>query len=170
MKNDIVKSITRNAVVAAIYFLLTFAGQGIGFGPIQVRISEALVLLCFLRRDYVFGLTLGCLLSNLVSPFFPWDLLIGTAATLISCLLISFCKHLALATLIPVVINGFAIGAELTYLFHVGTNGFWITSSLIILGEFIAVSVLGYLLLLLLKRNESFFSAIGANKNLDYKW
>ncbi len=170
MKNDVVKSITRNAVVAAIYFLLTFAGQGIGFGPIQVRISEALVLLCFFRRDYVLGLTLGCLLSNLVSPFFPWDLLIGTAATLISCLLISFCKHLALATLIPVVINGFAIGAELTYLFHVGTNGFWITSSLIILGEFIAVSVLGYLLLLLLKRNKSFYDAIGATKNTEYKW
>lgn len=170
MKNDVVKSITRNAVVAAIYFLLTFAGQGIGFGPIQVRISEALVLLCFFRRDYVFGLTLGCLLSNLVSPFFPWDLLIGTAATLISCLLISFCKHLALATLIPVVINGFAIGAELTYLFHVGTYGFWITSSLIILGEFIAVSVLGYLLLLLLKRNISFYDAIGATKNTEYKW
>lgn len=170
MKKDIVKIITRNAVVAAIYFLLTFAGQGIGFGPIQIRLSEALVLLCFLRRDYIFGVTLGCLLSNIASPFLPWDLLIGTAATCISCLLISYFKHLALATLVPVLINGFAIGAELTYIFHIGNYGFWITTSFVILGEFIAVSVVGYLLLLLVKRNKSFYEAIGANKNLEYKW
>lgn len=170
MKNDIVKLITRNAVVAAIYFLLTFAGQGVGFGPVQIRISEALVLLCFFRRDYVIGVTLGCFLSNLTSPFMPWDLLIGTFATFASGLLVSYCKHLALATLIPVIINGFSIGAELVFIFNYGSNGFWITSSFILIGEFLAVSVIGYLLMLLAKRNKSFYDAIGANKNIDYKW
>lgn len=170
MKKDIVKTITRNAVVAAIYFLLTFAGQSIGFGPIQIRISEALVLLCFFRRDFVFGVTLGCLLSNIFSPFLPWDLLIGTAATLVSCLLVSFCKHLLIATLFPVLINGFAIGAELTFIFSYESQGFLVTSSFILLGEFLAVSVIGYLLFLLVKGNKSFLSAIGANKNTEFKW
>lgn len=170
MKKDIVKTITRNAVVAAIYFLLTFAGQSIGFGPIQIRISEALVLLCFFRRDFAFGVTLGCLLSNIFSPFLPWDLLIGTTATLVSCLLVSFCKHLFIATLFPVLINGFAIGAELTFIFNYESQGFLVTSSFILLGEFLAVSVIGYLLFLLVKGNKSFFDAIGANKNLDFKW
>ena len=170
MKKDIVKTITRNAVVTAIYFLLTFAGQSIGFGPVQIRLSEALVLLCFFRRDYVFGITLGCLLSNLFSPFMPWDLLIGTLATLISCLLISCSKHLFIASLFPVLINGFAIGAELTFLFEYGQNGFLLTSSFIFLGEFLAVSVLGYLLFLFAKGNNSFFDAIGANKNIAFKW
>ncbi len=170
MKNTIVKTITRNAVVAAIYFLLTFAGQGFSFGPVQVRISEALVLLCFFRRDFMFGITLGCFLSNLFSPFMPWDLLIGTSATLLSCLLISFSKHLFIATLYPVLLNGFAIGAELTFIFDYKSQGFWTVSGFIFLGEFIAVTVIGYLLFLLVKRNKSFYDAIGANKNTEYKW
>lgn len=170
MKKDIVKTISRNAVVAAIYFFLTFIGQSVGFGPVQIRISEALVLLCFFRRDYVFGITLGCFLSNLFSPFMPWDLLIGTLSTFISCILVSFCRHLLLSTFIPVIVNGFGIGAELTFLFNYGSQGFWITSSLIILGEFLAVSVIGYLLFLLVKGNNSFFKAIGANRNTEYKW
>lgn len=170
MEKDIVKTISRNAVVAAIYFLLTFACQGIGFGPVQVRLSEALVLLCFFRRDYIYGVSLGCLLSNLMSPFFPWDLLIGTAATALSCLLVSYFKHLLLATLVPSIINGFAIGAEITFLFNYGKNGYILTSLFIIIGEFIAVSVVGYLLFLLAKRNKSFFNVIEANKNEDFKW
>lgn len=170
MKKDIVKAITRNAVVAAIYFLLTFASQGVAFGPIQIRIAEALVLLCFFRRDFTIGIALGCFLSNIFSPYFPWDLVIGTTATLISCLLISYSKHLLIATFFPVLINGFAIGAELTFLYNYNEYGFMLTSTFILLGELIAVSVVGYLCILLLRRNKSFFDAIGANKNTDFKW
>lgn len=167
MKNSIVKTITRNAIVAAIYFLLTFAGSGFSFGPIQVRIAEALVLLCFFRRDYVFGLTIGCLLANLFSPIFPWDLLIGTTATLLSCLLISFMKNLGIAVIFPVIFNGFAVGAELFYLTE--TN-FWMAVGFVGLGEFISVCIVGYLLFFFLKKNKQFMEVIGANRNLDVKW
>ena len=170
MKNSIVKTITRNAVVAAIYFLLTVAVQLISFGPIQIRLAESLVLLCFFRRDFTFGLTIGCLLANLFSPFMPWDLLIGTLATFLSCILVSYCKHLALATFIPVVLNGFAIGSEISFIFNYNEMGYWATTGFIFLGEFLSVSVIGYLLYLLVKRNKSFYDAIDANKNVDYKW
>ena len=167
MKKDIVKTITRNAVVAAIYFLLTFAGSGISFGYIQFRFAEALILLCFFRRDFTIGLTLGCLCANCLSPNGPWDILIGTGATLISCLGISFCKHLLVATLIPVIINGFAIGFELYFITNINL---WLAVGFIALGELICVSVLGYLLFLLLRRNKPFMVAIGAKMNLDFKW
>lgn len=170
MKKDIVRTITRNAIVAAIYFLLTFATASIGSGVIQIRIAEALVLLCFFRRDFVFGITLGCLLSNLFSPIFPWDLLIGTAATLVSCLLVSFCKHLLLSAFIPVIINAFAVGSEFAFIAS-NEYAFWPSVGFIAIGEFISVCVIGYLLFhFFLRKNEGFLESIDANKNLDYKW
>lgn len=167
MRNSIVKTITRNAVVAAIYFLLTFASSPISFGQIQFRLAEALILLCFFRRDFAIGLTLGCLCANCLSTLGPWDILIGTMATLISCLGISFCKHLFIASLIPVIVNGIAIGLELHFVLQINL---WLGVGFVALGELICVSVLGYLLFLLLRRNKPFMEAIGANKNLDFKW
>jgi len=167
MKKDIVRTITRNAVVAAIYFLLTFASTPVAFGQIQFRIAEALILLCFFRRDFVIGLTLGCLCANCLSTLGPWDILIGTLATFLSGLGISYCKHLFIATLIPVIINGFAIGLELYLVLNINL---WLAIGYVALGELICVSVLGYLLFLLLRRNKPFMNAIGANRNLDFKF
>ena len=167
MKSSIVKTITRNAVVAAIYFLLTFATTPFSFGQVQFRLAEALILLCFFRRDYVFGLTIGCLCANCLSTLGPWDILIGTAATFVSCLGISFCKHLFIATLIPVVVNAFAVGTELYFVLQFNL---WLGVAYVALGELICVSVLGYMLFLLLRRNKPFMLAIGANRGLDFKW
>lgn len=167
MKNSIVKTITRNAVVAAIYFLLTFASSPISFGQIQFRLAEALILLCFFRRDFTIGLTLGCLCANCLSTLGPWDILIGTLATFISCIGISFCKHLLIASFVPVVVNALAIGFELHFVLEINL---WLGFAFVALGELVCVSVLGYLLFLLLRRNKPFMEAIGANKNLDFKW
>ena len=98
MKKDIIRSITRNAIVAAIYVAITVATPFMSFGMLQIRIAEALMLLCFFRRDYIYGLTLGCAIANLFS--FMWiDFLVGTAATFLACLCICFLsfKRLAIA-------------------------------------------------------------------------
>lgn len=170
MRKSIVNVITRNAIVAAMYFLFTFLGQPFSFGVVQVRLAEALILLCFFRRDFTIVITLGCLLSNLFSPFMPWDLLIGTGATLISCLLISYCKHLLLASFIPVIINAFAVSYEIIFIFDYIHQSFYLVAIVIGIGELLAVSVVGYVLCLLMKRNKSFMLAIGANRNIDFKW
>ena len=167
MKNDLLRTLVRNAVVAAIYVALTFATSAISFGMIQVRISEALILLCFFRRDYTYGLTIGCLIANLFSPMLPWDLIIGTAATLFSCLGICFCKHLFIATLFPVVFNGFMVAGELHFILG---EGFWLSVGFVSLGEFIAVSLIGYALFMIIRKNKYFLEQLGANRNLDFKW
>ncbi len=167
MKNELVRKLVRNAFVAANYVVLTYATSAISFGPIQVRISEALVLLCFFRKDYIWGLTIGCLIANLFSPYLPWDLIVGTLATFFSCLCICFCKRLFIAGLFPVVFNAFAVGAEIAILDELP---FWLIVGEVGLGEFIAVCIVGYLLYLLLRKNQRFFDIIGANQNLEFKW
>jgi len=169
MKNNLIKTIARNAFIAANYVVLTYATSAISFGAIQVRISEALVLLCFFRKDYIYGLTLGCFIANLFSPFLPWDLILGTAATFLSCLGICYCKHLFIATLFPVVFNGLLVGIELTYIFADGWP-LWLNALTVGGGEFIAVSVIGYLLYLMLRKNQRFFEVMGANQNMEFKW
>lgn len=167
MKKDIVRLITSNGALAAIYFLLTFVTASFSFLGIQVRIAEALILLCFFRKDYTIGITLGCLLANIFSPIGGWDILFGTLATLISCLLISFSKHLLIASLFPVVINGFVVGTEL---FLILNEPFWINVGFVCLGEALAVTLLGYLIFFALGKRNIFKSSIRANQNLDFKW
>ena len=168
MKNELLKSLTRNAVVAAIYVVLTVATSSISFGMLQIRIAEALMLLCFFRRDYIYGLTLGCFISNLFS--FMWiDILVGTLATFLACLCICFLsfKRLAIAALYPVLFNAFIVGAEL-YFFEVGP--FWVCTGFVALGEFIAVCVLGYALFMILWRRTKALEVLGANRHLEPKW
>ena len=168
MKNDIVKSITRNAIVAAIYVAITVATPFMSFGMLQIRIAEALMLLCFFKKDYIYGLTLGCMIANLFS--FMWiDFLIGTLATFLACLCICYLdfKHMLIAALYPVIFNAFMVAAELHFILE---EGFWFSVAFVGLGEFIAVCVIGYALFMIVKRNEGAMRSLGANRNLEAKW
>ena len=169
MKNELIRTITRNGIVAAIYVALTVSTSAISFGAVQIRIAEALMLLCFFRRDYIWGLTLGCLIANLFSPLFPWDLLIGTSATFLACLGVSYLnfKRLFIAALYPVLFNAFMVAAELHFILG---EGFWFSVAFVGLGEFIAVCVIGYALFMIIKRNEGAMRSLGANRNLEAKW
>ena len=84
------KKITVTAVIAALYAVMTLAlaALGLAYGSVQFRISEALTALAAFNPYVVVGLTLGCALGNIASPFGVIDVLFGSAATLISSVLI----------------------------------------------------------------------------------
>ena len=85
-----VKMIVVNALVAALYAVISILSGPLAFngGALQLRLSEALSLLVFFNPSYTLGITLGCLITNIMS-FYGWpDLIIGTLATLFSCLFI----------------------------------------------------------------------------------
>lgn len=161
-----IKRMSINAVVAALYVALTMISYPIAFGMVQVRVAEALVLLCFFRKDYIVGLTLGCLIANCFS-FSPFDILFGTMATLISCIGIAYMKNLLLASVIPVVVNGFVVGAELYFILE---EPFWLSVGFVALGEAIAIIVLGYTMFMIFGRKKYFQNLISADQNLDFKW
>ena len=72
-------------IIAALYFALTIAAQAISFGPIQVRISEALCVLPFFTPAAIPGLFIGVVLANLAgTPLGPYDILFGSLATLVA--------------------------------------------------------------------------------------
>ena len=85
MKNrhpEILK-ITQGAVIAALYVVLTLIFAPISFGPLQVRIAEALTILPLFTAAAVPGLFAGCILANILGGAIIWDVVFGSLATLI---------------------------------------------------------------------------------------
>lgn len=175
------RSIARNAIIAAMYVALTYAFYFCSYGQLQVRISELLMILPFFNPNYTIGLTLGCLLSNIYSVTMgltPLDMLFGTLATLISCILMSLCRHLLLATIIPGIINGLIIGAELTFMMNVDLSSinvpilYWTNFGYVMLGEIIAITVLGYIVFVSTIKGSKgkFLKVINAKINLNFRF
>ena len=161
-----VRIITTNAFIAAMYAVFTMAIAPLAYGQIQFRLTEVLVLICFFRKDYIFGLTIGCAIANMYSDLGFYDVLFGTLATFIACLGIIFSKHLAIAILFPVISNAFIVGAELYFLLKLP---FWANVLWVGLGELV-VMIVGYILFTLLKRSPRFLEEIGATQNKEFKW
>lgn len=78
------KRLCRAGVIAALYVALTYAFAPFAFGPIQLRPAEALCILPAFFPEAVPALYIGCMLSNLTSPYFVYDVLIGSLATLLA--------------------------------------------------------------------------------------
>lgn len=173
------RSIAANAIIAAMYTALTYAFFFCSYGPVQVRISEFMVLLVFFNPNYIYGLTIGCILSNIYAPAMssfcsPLDIVMGTAATIIALFAISLCRHMLIATIFPALTNGFLLAWEFTFIANTEGNGnavlFWTNFGWVALGEIIAVSVLGCLIFRLLSKNQGFMRVMNAKQNLSYKW
>lgn len=87
MKNVFtVKRLCRAGIIAALYVALTYAFAPFAFGPIQVRPAEALCILPLFFPEAVPALYVGCMLANLTSPYFVYDVFIGSLATLLAAL------------------------------------------------------------------------------------
>lgn len=72
----------RAGIIAALYVALTYAFAPIAYGPFQVRPAEALCILPIFFPEAIPALYIGCMLSNLASPYFVYDVLVGSLATL----------------------------------------------------------------------------------------
>ena len=166
-ERDMIRTMTRNAIVAALYFVLTVSLGSFSFMNIQVRISEALILLCFFRKDYITGLTFGCLLANTISPLGMIDMVVGTLATVLSCLAIMFMKKLLIAAIFPVIFNAFIVAAELAYVYELP---YWLSTAEVAIGEAISVMVIGYILFMIIGKSKRIQKIFGANQNLNFKW
>lgn len=159
------KHIADNGLLIAAYIALTFLTYPFSYGPIQFRVAEVLIFLCFFRKDFIIGLTLGTLISN-IGSFNPIDLLFGTLATIISCLIIIFSKHLIVGLFVPAIANGLIIGAELYFVLN---EPLWISIGTVALGEFV-VLLFGYILFMSLRKHKAFFTFIRAKQNTDFKF
>ena len=146
MKMTKTRAVVFTGTVAAVYAALSLM-PGISvltFGPVQLRIAEALNVLALFTPWAIPALALGCFLTNLASPMMAIDLPLGTLATLIAAIdTYLMRKKPALALLAPVISNGLIVGS----IVH-----FWVDSSfglalnmiLVAVGEAAACYLFGF--------------------------
>lgn len=153
MRKFPVRQLTVAAVVGALYAALTLLSSafGIAFGPVQFRLSEALCVLPFFFPETAWGLYAGCWAANLISPYGPLDMVVGSLATLLAGLWTARCRNRAFAPLPPVVCNALLVGAVIAWQQTGSTDAFLPAFALnamsVGLGEAVVCFGLGLLLL-----------------------
>lgn len=161
-----VKKIAVIDITAATYFVLTIINP-FSSGEIQCRLSEIMNLLVFFNPIFAPGVVLGCLISNLYTPLnLLLDMTLGTLSTVLAVVCISKSKNLLVASLFPTIFSGITVGYILFVSF--GSIGdfspivsYAIYTGQVMLGQFIAVTVIGYpLFKILIKTNQRFIKFI----------
>ena len=156
MRNKNVTIMTQAAIIAALYVVLTMVANVLGLAnyAIQVRFSEALCILPFFTVAAVPGLSIGCLIANLLTGAAIWDVLFGSLATFIGAVGTYWLrKHKFLMTLPPVLANAVIVPFILRYGYgftweYQGVDWsipYFVTT--VGIGEIISVCVLGSVLL-----------------------
>jgi len=117
--------IARAGMIAAVYAAVTILTitllQGLAWGPVQFRISEAICVLALLTRAGVPGLTIGCIFANLIGIALTGsgalgllDVVCGSIATFLGALWAwKMRERPAIALLGPVVSNALIVAAYL---------------------------------------------------------
>jgi len=124
MKKDSTRYVAFGGLIAALYAVLTYflnlLFPGIANMAIQVRITEAMTILPVFTAAAVPGLTVGCVLANLLMGSPIWDVLFGSLATLIGAIGTRMLrKKPYIAWIPPVVSNALIIPFVLIYAYHV---------------------------------------------------
>ncbi len=156
------------AVIAALYVSLTYAQEALLPGTtsmaVQFRLSEALTMLCVFTPYAIPGLTVGCLLANVVSMgALPIDMIMGTLASLLAAISIYKTRKLCIkglpvvSALMPAIFNGVIVGAEIEIFFIDGPFNFLsflIQGGVVALGELCVCFSVGLLLVKAIKNKK----------------
>lgn len=154
------------AMIAAVYCAVSVCLLPFSFGAVQVRVAEALTMTAIFGPVGIWGVTLGCALTNAIgiatgaNILGVLDLFFGTAATLIAALMSYGMRGMRVhglpiaATLPPVLVNAVVIGGEVCY----AVSGQWnlgifmVNAASVAVGQALSCCVLGLLLVTALER------------------
>lgn len=135
------------AFYAALCCLQNFLLPGTTSHAIQFRAAEALCVLALFTPAAIPGLSIGCLLFNLISSTaLPLDFLVGTGATFLAAGAMYLTRKALLwnfplpAMLMPAAFNALLVGWELS--FYIG-GGFWLNAAYVAIGEAAVMLTLG---------------------------
>ena len=155
-RNSNIMSLVTAAMIAALYVVLSFVSNAFGLasGAIQIRISEALTILPYFTPAAIPGVTIGCLLFNLLSGAAILDVIFGGLATLLGAVCsriigkaakkINWMKYLVPVP--PILSNAFIVPWVLKTAYGL-TDAYWYLVFTVGLGEIISCGVLGMVLM-----------------------
>ena len=149
-------SLVTAAMIAALYVVLSFVSNmfGLASGAIQIRISEALTILPYFTAAAIPGVTIGCILFNLLSGAALLDVIFGGLASLIGAIgswflgkaakKVSWMKFLVPAP--PILANAFIVPWVLKTAYGLA-DAYWYLVLTVGIGEIISCGILGIVLM-----------------------
>lgn len=150
------RSLCVSAVIAALYAAMTLLLAPISYGPIQLRLSEAMTLLPMLLPQAIPGLFVGCLIANLYTGMLT-DIIFGSLATLLAAVGTYLLRRKPfLAASCPVISNGVIVGLVLALSANLPLA---LTMAQVAIGEIGAV-IVGFIILSAMKRAKIDFSRL----------
>jgi uncharacterized membrane protein len=175
------KRLTRLALVASLYVVLTYLvnilgpGLNLGYGPVQVRISEGLAMLALYDPFMPLALYTGCLLANVLGGMGLPDIIFGPLLTLAAGYATWFTRRIPILPFLPpVLFNALGVAAYLYLILGINfgftpvageglINGllnwiavhpYWAMVLSIGIGQTISVVVFGNLFMKMWRRSE----------------
>ena len=149
--------LTRSAIIASVYAVLTIICAPISYGAIQFRLSEALTILPFYFPEAIPGLFVGCIIANIFSTVSVWDILIGSSATLFAAIITYRLKIKWLAPLPPIIFNGLFVGFEISFFISNSKSflyNFLFNSLSVGIGEAVVCYTIGMILIYILDKTN----------------
>lgn len=156
-----VSFLTQAAMIAALYIVLTYIANAFGLAnhAVQIRFSEALTILPFFTPAAIPGLTIGCLLSNILTGCALPDIVFGSLATLLGALgTYALRKWKWCAPVCPIIANTIIVPLILVYGYGLMIAGMSLPQCLgfycltVGAGEVISCGILGMILLHVLQK------------------
>ena len=156
MKNKTL-NLTWAALIAALYVVLTLIANALGLasGAIQIRLSEALTIMPLFTWAAVPGLTIGCILANLLTGCALWDIVFGSIATFLGGLGTYYIgrKIPVLGPVFPIASNMLIVPLVLQKVYGL-QDGYMYLMITVGIGEIITCGILGWLLYRNLKKRK----------------
>lgn len=140
------KTISNNAIFAALYIAVSALIAPFGFEAVQFRVSEIFNHLVVFNKKYIFGIVLGVFLTNLFfSPLKAYDLIFGVGHSLVTLLILIWAMKFIKGTWTRLLFNTglftftmFIIAFELKLAFGIPFFFAWLTTAA---GEFVVMLI-----------------------------
>lgn len=155
------RDVSLAALFAGLYAVLVIFLAPISFGPVQLRVADALIPLAALFGwPVVAGVTMGAFVGNAYYALGPMDVVFGPIANLIAAALILQLRNKRLlACLVGALPIGVIVGGGYLWMYFRPPDIFglalpaWIAMMIsITISSFIVITILGYALLIALSR------------------
>jgi len=170
-----IHSMTRNAMIATIYIILTLVPplNTLSFLAIQFRISEALLVLVWFRKDYVIGLVIGTFIANFFGPlgggFSVLDAVLGSLVSFLALQGMVISKPRMVGILSPIILNAVYLAIFLPFALSIEPSafiGFALATGLsVALGQAAVLILLGLPLVLLIETQPRLLQLMKGGKH-----
>jgi len=155
------RDLSLTALVAGLYAVVVIVLAPISFGPVQLRVADALIpLTALFGWPAAIGVAIGGFIGNTYYFLGPYDLIFGPVANLVAAtIILQLRKKRLLACFIGALPIGLIVGGGYLWIYFPPPDIFglilppWLAMMIsITLSSFVAITILGYAVLVILSR------------------